>query len=56
MLVAFYLVLGASMESYSMMLTTLPILVPVWNDADVDKVWLGIIMVILLEAARISPT
>ncbi len=43
------------MESYSMMLTTLPILVPVWNDADVDKVWLGIIMVILLEAARISP-
>ena len=55
MLVVFYLVLGTFMESYSMMLTTLPILIPVLNDADVDKVWFGIIMVILLEAAQISP-
>ncbi|MCS5669706.1 MAG: TRAP transporter large permease subunit [Dehalococcoidia bacterium] len=55
MLVAFYLVLGTFMESYSMMLTTLPILIPVLRDADVDKVWFGIIMVILLEAAQISP-
>ena len=38
-----------------MMLTTLPILIPVLNDANVDKVWFGIIMVILLEAAQISP-
>ncbi len=55
MLVVFYLVLGTFMESYSMMLTTLPILIPVLNDAGVDKVWFGIIMVILLEAAQISP-
>ena len=54
-LVVFYLVLGTFMESYSMMLTTLPILLPVLNDAGVDKVWFGIIMVILLEAAQISP-
>ena len=54
-LVVFYLVLGTFMESYSMMLTTLPILIPVLNEADVDKVWFGIIMVILLEAAQISP-
>ncbi len=54
-LVVFYLVLGTFMESYSMMLTTLPILIPVVNDANVDKVWFGIIMVILLEAAQISP-
>lgn len=55
LLVVFYLVLGTFMESYSMMLTTLPILIPVLNDAGVDKVWFGIIMVILLEAAQISP-
>ena len=54
-LVVFYLVLGTFMESYSMMLTTLPILIPVLSDANVDKVWFGIIMVILLEAAQISP-
>ena len=54
-LVVFYLVLGTFMESYSMMLTTLPILIPVLNDGNVDKVWFGIIMVILLEAAQVSP-
>ena len=54
-LVVFYLLLGTFMESYSMMLTTLPILIPVLSDAGVDKVWFGIIMVILLEAAQISP-
>ena len=54
-LVVFYLVLGTFMESYSMMLTTLPILIPVLSYANVDKVWFGIIMVILLEAAQISP-
>ncbi len=54
-LVVFYLILGTFMESYSMMLTTLPILIPVLSEAGVDKVWFGLIMVILLEAAQISP-
>ena len=54
-LVVFYLVLGTFMESYSMMLTTLPILFPVLIETEVDKLWFGIIMVILLEAAQISP-
>jgi TRAP-type C4-dicarboxylate transport system permease large subunit len=55
LLVVLYLVLGTFMESYSMMMTTLPILIPVWNDAEVDKVWFGIIIVILLEAAPDQP-
>ena len=54
-LVVFYLILGTFMESYSMMLTTLPILLPVIIEAGIDRVWFGIIMVILLEAAQISP-
>lgn len=54
-LVVFYLLLGTFMESYSMMLTTLPILLPVIIDAGIDRLWFGIIMVILLEAAQISP-
>ena len=57
LLVVLYLVLGTFIESYSMMLTTLPILIPVLNDAEVDKVWFGIIMVIRLGAASTdSPT
>ena len=54
-LVVFYLLLGTFMEAYSMMLTTLPIISPVLRGADVDLLWFGIIMIILLEAAQISP-
>jgi TRAP-type mannitol/chloroaromatic compound transport system permease large subunit len=38
-----------------MMVTTVPILVPVLKAMGVDLVWFGIIMVILLEAALVSP-
>jgi tripartite ATP-independent transporter DctM subunit len=55
LLVIFYLVLGTFMEALSMMVTTVPILVPVLKTMGVDLVWFGIIMVILLEAALVSP-
>ena len=54
-LVIFYLVLGTFMESFAMMVTTVPILLPALNAAGVDLVWFGVIMVILVEAALISP-
>ena len=53
--VVFYLVLGTFMESYSMMLTTLPLIVPTLTASGIDLLWFGIIMIILLEAAQISP-
>lgn len=54
-LVVFYIVLGTFMESLSMMVTTVPILAPVLLATGVDLVWFGVIMVILVEAALISP-
>ena len=54
-LVVFYLILGTFMESFAMMLTTLPILFPILLATHVDLLWFGIIMIILLEAAQISP-
>lgn len=55
LLVVFYLILGTFMEALSMMVTTVPILVPVLKSMGIDLVWFGIIMVILLEAALVSP-
>ncbi len=54
-LVVFYLVLGTFMESFAMMVTTVPILLPTLETAGVDLVWFGVIMVLLVEAALISP-
>ena len=54
-LVVFYLILGTFLESFAMMVTTVPILLPTLNAAEVDLVWFGVIMVLLVEAALISP-
>ena len=54
-LIVFYLLLGTFMESYSMLATTLPILIETLSRSGIDLLWFGIIMIILLEAAQISP-
>lgn len=53
--VVFYLVLGCFMETMSMMIATVPIIVPVLVQLGFDPVWFGIVVVILMEAALITP-
>lgn len=57
-IVAFYLVLGMFMETLSMMLITVPIVFPIVMGLKVPEysdVWFGILMVLLMEAALITP-
>lgn len=54
-LVVFYLVLGCFMETLSMMITTIPIIAPIMIALGFDPVWLGIVIIILVEAALITP-
>jgi len=54
-IVAFYLVLGCFMETLSMMIATTPVVVPVIVALGYDPVWWGIVFVILIEAALITP-
>ncbi|HLT27060.1 MAG TPA: TRAP transporter large permease [Zeimonas sp.] len=54
-LVIFYLVLGCFMETLSMMITTIPIVAPIMFALGFDEVWLGIVIIILVEAALITP-
>lgn len=54
-IIAFYLVLGCFMETISMMIATTPIVVPVIIGLGYDPVWWGIVFVILIEAALITP-
>ncbi|HLS16810.1 MAG TPA: TRAP transporter large permease [Paenalcaligenes sp.] len=54
-LVVFYLVLGCFMETLSMMVTTIPIIAPVMIALGFDPIWLGIVIIILIEAALITP-
>lgn len=53
--VLFYLVLGCFMETLSMMITTIPIIAPIMIGLGFDQVWLGIVIIVLVEAALITP-
>lgn len=53
--IAFYLVLGMFMETLSMMVATIPIIVPVIIGLGFDPVWFGVIIILLIEAALITP-
>ncbi|MFL5115979.1 MAG: TRAP transporter large permease [Microvirga sp.] len=53
--VMFYFVLGMFMETLSMMVATVPIIAPIMFKAGFDPVWFGIIIIILMELAMITP-
>ncbi|MGE0222998.1 MAG: TRAP transporter large permease [Acetobacteraceae bacterium] len=53
--VAFYVVLGMFMETLSMMVATVPIIAPIMTAAGFDPIWFGIIVVMLMETAMITP-
>ena len=53
--IAFYLVLGCFMETLSMLLTTTPLIVPIIVQLGFDPVWFGILMMVMLETALITP-
>jgi C4-dicarboxylate transporter, DctM subunit len=50
-----YLILGMFMESLSMVVITVPIMVPVLKSLGIDLVWFGVIVVIMVEVALITP-
>ncbi len=54
-LMAFYLLLGMFMDAMSMLVLTVPIVVPVVVAVGIDPIWFGIFVVIMCEIALITP-
>jgi C4-dicarboxylate transporter DctM subunit len=54
-LMLLYLLLGTALEGFSMIATTLPVVLPLITAAGFNKVWFGIFMVIVVEMAQITP-
>ena len=50
-----YIFLGCFLDSISMMLLTLPVLLPVLKSLDINLIWFGIIVVKLVEIGCITP-
>ena len=53
--IVFYLILGMFMETLSMMVATVPIIAPIMFKAGYDPIWFGVLIVILMETAMITP-
>ena len=54
-IIVFYLILGMFMETFSMMLTTVPLIFPIIEALGFDGVWFGILVTVLMETALITP-
>ncbi len=53
--VLLYIVLGFFIETLSLMVATIPIVVPIVVGLDYDPVWFGILLILLIEMALITP-
>ncbi len=54
-IVALYIVLGFFIETLSLMVVTIPIIVPLVIELGYDPIWFGILMIVLIEMALITP-
>ena len=54
-LLVVYLILGCFLEGFSIIVTTLPVVLPLVVAAGFDPVWFGIFLVIVVEMAQITP-
>lgn len=54
-LMAFYIVLGCFLDGFSMIVMTLPIVLPIVKAAGFDEIWFGIFLVLVVEMAQITP-
>jgi len=55
MIIAILVVIGCFMETLSMLLTTAPLITPIVVALGYDPVWFGILLMVLLETALITP-
>ncbi|WP_405401265.1 TRAP transporter large permease [Paracoccus sp. Ld10] len=55
LVIALYIVLGFFIETLALMVATIPIVVPIMADLGYDKVWFGILLIVLVEMALITP-
>ena len=54
-LLVFYIVLGCFLEGISIIVMTIPVVLPLVIQAGFDKLWFGIFVVIVVEMAQITP-
>ncbi|MBE9640036.1 TRAP transporter large permease [Salipiger mangrovisoli] len=55
LLIVIYIVLGSFLEGMSIIVMTIPIVLPLVTAAGYDSLWFGIFLILMVELAQISP-
>ena len=55
LIIVMYLILGAFMDSLAMIVITIPIILPIIQAMDMDLIWFGVIIVLIIELGLITP-
>jgi tripartite ATP-independent transporter DctM subunit len=54
-IIVFYVILGCFMETFSMLITTTPLVAPIVFNLGYDPIWFGVMLTVLMETALITP-
>lgn len=54
-LLVLYFILGTALDTFGMLILSLPFVMPVIVAAGVDKVWFGVFVAVMVELAAVSP-
>ncbi len=55
LLIGLYLVLGALLDVFGMLVLTVPFLMPVARELGIDPIWFGVFVVVMSEIALVTP-
>jgi TRAP-type C4-dicarboxylate transport system permease large subunit len=50
-----YFILGTALDTFGMLILSLPFVMPVVTAAGIDKVWFGVFVAVMVELAAVSP-
>ncbi len=53
--IALFIILGMFIDPISMLVLTIPILMPIMSELDLDPIWFGVVVIKLVEIAVITP-
>jgi TRAP-type C4-dicarboxylate transport system permease large subunit len=54
-IICMYLILGTFMEDFSMLILTLPVVMPILKTLNVDLIWFGVVAVLIIQMGILSP-
>lgn len=55
LIILIYIILGSVMDALAMVVVTIPIILPLIESMNLDLIWFGVIIVLVMETAMITP-